>query len=70
MGTIKAYNQKGMWKNVVYPTPILRHEELNRIEIALEENNKIRPKYTNCKNCGAPLKSSECEYCGTQYGKE
>ena len=59
-----------MWKNVVYPTPILRHEELNRIEIALEENNKIRPKYTNCKNCGAPLKSSECEYCGTQYGKE
>lgn len=22
----------------------------------------------NCKNCGAPLKSSKCEYCGTEYG--
>lgn len=21
----------------------------------------------NCKNCGAPLKSSKCEYCGTEY---
>ena len=30
---------------------------------------KIKPKFTNCKNCGAPLKSDECEYCGTQYGK-
>lgn len=25
------------------------------------------PKLTNCKNCGGALKSSECEYCGTQY---
>lgn len=22
---------------------------------------------TNCKNCGAPLKSHNCEYCGTKY---
>lgn len=22
---------------------------------------------TNCKNCGAPLKGSKCEYCGTIY---
>lgn len=22
---------------------------------------------TNCKNCGAPLHSHECEYCGTRY---
>lgn len=21
----------------------------------------------NCKNCGAPLRSHECEYCGTRY---
>lgn len=20
---------------------------------------------TNCKNCGAPLKDNQCEYCGT-----
>ena len=22
---------------------------------------------TNCKNCGAPLESHRCEYCGTKY---
>lgn len=22
---------------------------------------------TNCKNCGAALRASECEYCGTTY---
>lgn len=22
---------------------------------------------TNCKNCGAPLKSADCEYCGTMF---
>ena len=22
---------------------------------------------TNCKNCGAPLHSHECEYCGSKY---
>lgn len=24
-------------------------------------------KPTNCKNCGAPLTSYKCEYCGTEY---
>lgn len=70
---IKAYDQKGMWKDLTDTTSTIRPEMLNKvseiIEIAVEENNKIRPKYTNCKNCGAPLKSDECEYCGTQYGK-
>lgn len=23
---------------------------------------------TNCRNCGAPLRGSVCEYCGTYYG--
>lgn len=22
---------------------------------------------TNCKNCGAPLHGSRCEFCGTEY---
>lgn len=22
---------------------------------------------TNCKNCGAPLHSYKCDYCGTEY---
>lgn len=25
---------------------------------------------TNCKNCGAVLKSDICEYCGTDYRRE
>ena len=25
---------------------------------------------TNCKNCGAILKSSVCEYCGTVYNDD
>ena len=23
--------------------------------------------FTNCKNCGAPLRNGRCEYCGTLY---
>lgn len=34
-------------------------------EPSIIESPKI--KYTNCKNCGAPLKSDKCEYCGTYY---
>lgn len=36
----------------------------------LEEMNNFhttKMKITNCKNCGAPLKKSKCEYCGTEY---
>lgn len=68
--TRTAYDKKGMWKNVPYHTPI-RYEVLNKLEERLDFTpEKIKPKFTNCKNCGAPLKSDECEYCGTQYGKE
>lgn len=31
-------------------------------------NNSLKfNKPTNCKNCGAPLVSCKCEYCGTIY---
>ena len=26
-------------------------------------------KSTNCPNCGAPITSSKCEYCGTDFEK-
>ena len=29
---------------------------------------KTKPP-TNCRNCGAPLHGSVCEYCGTEYGE-
>lgn len=25
---------------------------------------------TNCKNCGAPLHGTKCEYCGTEYSED
>ena len=31
------------------------------------EEKPVKPKHTNCINCGAPLKGSVCEYCGTRY---
>lgn len=40
---------------------------------ALDSITVERPKseqLTNCKNCGAPLHGSRCEYCGTEYGPE
>lgn len=30
-------------------------------------NNKLTGLPYNCKNCGAPLKSTACEYCETRY---
>lgn len=31
---------------------------------AKDKDNK---NITNCRNCGAPLRSCTCEYCGTRY---
>ena len=25
---------------------------------------------TNCVNCGAPLRGTKCDYCGTEYSKD
>ena len=37
----------------------------------LKDNDKLQPNKitypTNCKNCGAVMKSCTCEYCGTTY---
>jgi len=33
--------------------------------VGLQKSCAILP--TNCKNCGAPLRSTECEYCRTHY---
>ena len=32
------------------------------LKICLSQN-----KSTNCPNCGAPITSSKCEYCGTDF---
>lgn len=35
----------------------------------IDDPSRIKkPLPTNCKNCGAALHGSRCEYCGTEYG--
>ena len=40
--------------------------ELYTCEILTEAKDDSRWP-TNCSNCGAPLHSGRCEYCGTEY---
>lgn len=47
----------------------LRRVETRRVLIddqTIEKNTKL----TNCKNCGAPLTGTKCEYCGTEYAPQ
>lgn len=32
-----------------------------------EPRQKDNKNITNCRNCGAPMKGYQCEYCGTRY---
>lgn len=48
-GFVSCFGASGAVLSEYYAKPEAKH-------ITLE---------TNCKNCGAPLKSSKCEYCGT-----
>lgn len=31
------------------------------------EECAARPTFINCRNCGAPVRRHQCEYCGTRY---
>ena len=31
------------------------------------EEGAAKPTFTNCRNCGAPVRGHQCEYCGTRY---
>lgn len=45
-------------------------EALYELEQAQKNKNKevsIKPKYPNCPNCGAPLTSSKCGYCTSEW---
>lgn len=35
------------------------------LELPKRETRKMRPKYLNCPNCGAPVNFFTCEFCGT-----
>lgn len=31
------------------------------------EQDELKPRFPHCPNCGAPLKSTKCEYCGSEW---
>lgn len=44
------------------------YDTLGRKIAALKtEEGAGRPAFTNCRNCGAPVKGHKCEYCDTRY---
>ena len=52
-------------KNIKYCDPygFQRYTELMK-ELFV---NLVRNKYINCPNCGVPITSLKCEYCGTKF---
>lgn len=70
-----------LFRNVFYNEfahDFLDHVELKRsrftainpdafMELDKKEKDSQKLALTNCKNCGAPLHSCTCEYCGTEY---
>lgn len=69
----------GDFKNVRPISCPLRDQEKRKEYIDIDSlnlfYNKLKELYSNeqsnlpsnCKNCGAPLTSNQCEYCGTRY---
>ena len=50
----------------------LDYENIKAYDTLLELANWTKThsdtnKTTNCPNCGAPITSSKCEYCGTDF---
>ena len=58
-GEILMYEGKNSWITVC---------DVENLNEPKEEPKPAKIKYpTNCKNCGAVMKSCTCEYCGTTY---
>lgn len=46
---------------------ILEPKKIEKVLVWKDDLEPEKPKLTNCKNCGAPLTGTKCEYCGTDY---
>lgn len=40
-----------------------------KVAVLKTEEGVARPTFINCRNCGAPVKGHQCEYCWTRYSK-
>lgn len=52
---------------MIYKIPWRNRPEKQK---ALFDSSQFKEDFkfdSNCKNCGAPLHSNKCEYCGTEY---
>ncbi len=52
--------------NALNAVKTLRRVETCRVLVNEQTIEKTK-SLTNCKNCGAPLTGTKCEYCGTEY---
>lgn len=53
--------------NALNTVKTLRRVETRRVLVDDEQTIEKITSLTNCKNCGAPLTGTKCEYCGTDY---
>lgn len=54
---------KNAWNEIGKVEPYYTSAEMLELQLQTQEEKPL----TNCKNCGAVLKSHVCEYCGSIY---
>lgn len=57
------YEYIRMQRELEYQSLLMRYQDTRDRYLMVHEEHLP----TNCKNCGAPLESHRCEYCGTKY---
>lgn len=57
------YEYIRMQRELEYQSLLMQYQDTRDRYLRVHEEHLP----TNCKNCGAPLESHRCEYCGTKY---
>lgn len=57
------YEYIRMQRQLEYQSLLMQYQDTRDRYLRVREEHLP----TNCKNCGAPLESHRCEYCGTKY---
>lgn len=57
------YEHIRMQRELEYQSLLMQYQDTRDRYLMVHEEHLP----TNCKNCGAPLESHRCEYCGTKY---
>ncbi len=63
---IAEFDSMDATQNGTYYSP---SQEDGYSSVTINTNQEIKKKSCNCPNCGAPITSDICEYCGTEFEK-